>query len=224
MLVQLFRTVILFILIVASVRLMGKRTIGELQASELVITMMLADIAAVPMQDIGIPLLSGIVPMAILVVMEIFLSGAMLKSTAISRFISGSPVMVVHKGVINQSALRRLRMTNADLFEELRKQGIFELDMVSCAIVETDGTLSTLKKPEEEPPSCKVLGISQPSSITLPIVSDGSPDNDAMQNVGWSMEQINQKLWENKLELSEVFLMTAGEDGSYGIVKKEMGR
>ena len=136
---------------------MGKRQISDLQTSELVVTLLISDIAAIPMQDTGQPLLSGLLPIAILIFCEIVTSVIMLKSSRARRLICGRPIVVINDGKIVQSELRRLRMTTEDLCEELRQKDVFCLEDVSYAIVETNGRMSVIKRPEKDsplPPSC----------------------------------------------------------------------
>ena len=216
MLVQLIRTVILFGLIVAAVRLMGKRTIGELQAGELVVSMMLANVASVPMQDIDIPLSTGIVSIATLTSLEILLSAVMLRSSWIAKLISGQPVIVINKGKLDETALRRLRMTNADLFEELRKSGVFDIRDVLFAIVETDGTMSILKKSASEPPDSQTVGASPPeNAVLLPVISDGTVDMSALSVLGRDESWLRRTVDKTGHPIEEIFLLAAADDGSF---------
>ena len=121
MTISVIRTVILYLLLMISMRLMGKRQLGELQPSELVVTLLLSDLAAVPMQENGLPLLNGILPILVLVSLELLLSGAMLKWAPLSKLVAGSPVTIVQNGMVDAAALKRLRMTVEDLDESLRR-------------------------------------------------------------------------------------------------------
>lgn len=226
------RTAILYLTVVLAVRLMGKRTVGELQASELVITLMISDLASVPMQETGIPLFSGIVPMTVLVILEIALSYLMLRFPRLSRLMCGSPVVVIESGRIVQEALRSLRMTNEDLFEALRKQSVFDVASVSCAVVETDGSLSVLLRSETQPPSAKDMGVAVPEAqIRALLVSDGTVERDSMRLVGWDAERIETTLRREKIPVEEVFIMTGTAGGEYSVIprdgaekRKEKGR
>ena len=126
MFVSLIRTVILYAIVIFAVRVMGKRQIKEMQASEIVVTLMISNIAAMPMQEVGISIFTGIIPILTLVVTEITMSYIMLKYRPFRQLISGMPVVVIEKGKINQAAMRSLRLSNEDLFEELRKKDIFD--------------------------------------------------------------------------------------------------
>ena len=121
MAISFIRTLLLYIVIIAAVRLMGKRQISELQTSELVVTLLISDIAAIPMQNTGQPLVSGFLPIAVLVACELIISTVMLKSAKFRRFVCGKPVIVINDGKIDQGQMRRLRMSTEDLSEQLRQ-------------------------------------------------------------------------------------------------------
>ena len=142
----IFRTIFLYITIIVAIRLMGKRQIGDLQTSELVVTLLISDIASMPMENIGKPLLSGLLPIFILVACEIFLSLLMLKHSKLRRAVCGKPIVIINKGKICQSEMKMLRMSVEDLFEQLRQNEVFSLNDVLYAIVETNGKMSILKK------------------------------------------------------------------------------
>ncbi|MBQ2152474.1 MAG: DUF421 domain-containing protein [Clostridia bacterium] len=150
MFIAIIRTALLYLVILASVRLMGKRQISDLQTSELVVTMLLSDIASIALENTSKPLLSGLVPMTVLVISEILLSAVMIKSPLFRKLVCGRPIVVINKGKIVQTELKRLRMSIDELWEELRSKDVFSLDDVYYAIVETNGTLSVLKKPEKD--------------------------------------------------------------------------
>ena len=149
--ISLVRTCILYIVILAGMRLMGKRQISQLQTSELVVTLLISDIAAVPMQDTGQPLVSGLIPIVCLITLELFMSFFMMKSSRFRRLLCGSPVVIIENGQLRVKEMKALRITLEDLFEELRCKDVFSLSDVAFAIVETNGTLSIIKKPEKKP-------------------------------------------------------------------------
>ena len=148
MLITIIRTILLYLFIILSIRIMGKRQLSDMQTSELVITLVISDIAAIPMQNVEQPLLSGIVPIFILVALEIIISVIMLKNAKFRKIICGSPIVVISNGVILKDALKKLRVTYEDLYSLLRQQEIFDIKDVQFAIIETNGTLS-IKKTEE---------------------------------------------------------------------------
>lgn len=225
MYVTLIRTVILFVSIMLAVRVMGRRTIGEMQAGELVTTLLISDLAAVPMQEIGIPLLSGIVPIFTLVIIEISMSCLMLRFMPLSRLINGRPKVVVSGGVPDRAALRQLRMTNEDLFEALRKEGVFDISTVRFAIVETDGQLSVLLRSADSPASAKDAGLSvPPEQVRTLVISDGSVCSQALSLIGWDEARLNELLRQRGEQARDIYMMTACADGDANIIRKDAGQ
>ena len=135
MLVVIVRTLILYLLVVASVRIMGKRQIGEMQPSELVVAIMISDLASVPMQAIDIPLLTGVVPVLTLLIGEVTMSFVSLKSRRLRRYITGEPSIVVYEGHINEQELERMRFNLNDLMEQLRLSGCPDVSKVRVAVL-----------------------------------------------------------------------------------------
>lgn len=222
MTISLIRTLLLYAIILGAVRLMGKRQISELQTSELVVTLLISDIAAIPMQDTGQPLLSGLLPIAILVFCEIVTSVIMLKSTRLRSLICGRPIVVIDDGVIVQSELRRLRMTTEDLCEELRQKDIFCLEDVAYAIVETNGRMSIVKKPGKDVPTAELCGLILPDNgIEAVVVSDGVISDFSLRLIRKSQGWLEGILRGKNLSAKDVFLMTANTAGQFYIVKKE---
>lgn len=222
MTISLIRTLLLYAIILGAVRLMGKRQISELQTSELVVTLLISDIAAIPMQDTGQPLLSGLLPIAILVFCEIVTSVIMLKSTRLRSLICGRPIVVINDGVIVQSELRRLRMTTEDLCEELRQKDIFCLEDVAYAIVETNGRMSIVKKPGKDVPTAELCGLIPPDNgIEAVVISDGVISDFSLRLIRKSQGWLEGILRGKNLSAKDVFLMTANTAGQFYIVEKE---
>ena len=221
MFVSLIRTVILYAIVIFAVRVMGKRQIKEMQASEIVVTLMISNIAAMPMQEVGISIFTGIVPIITLVITEIAMSYIMLKSRPFRQLISGMPVVVIEKGVINQAAMRSLRLSNEDLFEELRKKDIFDPGKVEYAIFETDGVLSVLLRSGELPLTASKAGKDDGrDSLNALIVSDGEIEKEAAKLTGWTPEKIRKTLRNQRVDLGEVFIMYGDSQGKFKIIKK----
>lgn len=224
MTIAFIRTILLYIVIVAAVRLMGKRQISEMQTSELVVTLLMANLASVPMQDTGQPLVSGLIPIAVLVMCELAVSGLMVKSFRFRHIVSGRPVIVIRDGMVQQKEMRRLRMTTEDLSEQLRQKNVFSVQDIAYAIVETNGKMSVLKKPEQEQPTAGMLGLSAPDrGIEAVVVSDGVVSDDSLGLCGKDRPWMNSVLEKERIPLAEVFLMTANRQGDYTIVRKEDG-
>lgn len=222
MTISLIRTLLLYIVIIAAVRLMGKRQISELQTSELVVTLLISDIAAIPMQNTGQPLVSGFLPIAVLVSCELIVSALMMKSAKFRRFVCGKPIIVINNGKVDQSQMRRLRMSTEDLSEQLRQMNVFNLEDVAYAIVETNGKLSVLKKPDKLQPDNSMLGIVIPDNgIEAVIISDGEISEFSVSLCGLSKEWIDGILQGQNIALEDVFIMTADKHRNYNIIKKE---
>ena len=211
----LIRTIILYILIIAGIRLMGKRQVGELEPSELVLSLIIADLAAVPMQDFGIPLLTGVIPIL-----------ALLAMTMILRFralLCGRPSVVIRRGEIDQGEMRRNRLTVDELLEELRSQGYTGPQKVEYAILETNGQLSVLPWAAEKPPTLEQLGLeAQESGLPLVLISDGRLLERNLRVRGYDGHWLDKQLEQRGLKSwEEVFLMTVDEQGQIYLAPRE---
>lgn len=225
MAVTAIRTVIIYIVLIVALRLMGKRQLGDLQPIELVVTLMISDLASVPMQESGVPLVSGLLPIFVLVSLEILLSALMLKSSLFSRWITGTPMVVLRHGQPLPHTMKKLRMTVEDLSEKLRGQGVFDFRDVDTALVETDGSVSVFLRTDRQPAQRGDLPQPPPhEAVPLIIVSDGKPCDWAMAACGWDTEKLQKTLRRNRRELQDIFVMTAAGDGSYTIIPKEEAR
>ena len=174
MFVTLIRMVILYIIAIASVRIMGKRQIGELQPTELVITLLISEIIAIPIQDTNIPLLNTLIAVFLLIGFEILTSIFNMKSVKFRTLIQGHPLIVINDGVINQDLIKQLRFTVDDLLEALRQKDVFDISQVQYAIVETNGQMSVLLKPEYEPGVCNDLKLKpQNTKLQCLVIADG---------------------------------------------------
>lgn len=217
MIISILRAIILYLVVVCAIKFMGKRQIGELETSELVITFMISDIASIPMQNSAQPLISGLIPIGVLVCLEIFISSFMMKNSKLRQITCGQSVIVINNGVINQQELNNMRINVYDLFEQLRQMNVFSLSDVSCAIMESNGKLSVLKKSPEDSANSS----SQSNSIDLVIVSNGEINDYSLslckKDHKWIFETLNSE----KVELKDVFLMTSNKNGKFNIVKKQ---
>ena len=164
------RTVILYFLIMIGLRLMGKRQIGELEPSELVLTMMISDLATVPMQDFGIPLLAGVIPILTLLALSMLLSQLSLHSLRFRALVCGTPSVLIREGVVQQTAMRENRYTLDELLEELREQGYSSIADIKYAVLENSGQLSVLPWARQQPPTAEQLGVDVRDETTLPVV------------------------------------------------------
>lgn len=216
--VILLRSLVLYILVIFSVRLMGKRQLGELQPSELVITILVSDIATLPIEDVNIPLLVGITPILSLVCFEVIVSWINLKSPRLRKVISGSPKIIIRNGRIERDILRELRFSVDDLMMALRENEVFDLNDVQFAIVETSGSVSVMKKPQSDTPTRTDMNITA-ENIDPPqiIVSDGIIIGKAAEALGLDENKIRKVLKGEGIRLDDVFIMSADKSGRYFI-------
>ena len=222
MLIVFVRSIILYFVITAAVRLMGKRQIGDLQPSELVITMLLSNIATLTMEDISIPMIMGIVPVFTLVSIDVIVSYLSLRSRRVRRTFSGSSKLIISNGKIDQKAMRELRFTNDDLMAALRAQQIFDLADVQFAVAETTGTISVCPKKTAAPPTAKDLGLApENSDPPVMLISDGEVSTAALKFLGLDMEWLNKVVKAEGAAIPEIFIMTAENPTKYTIIKKE---
>ena len=223
MIISILRTVILYVFIILAIRLMGKRQISDMQPSELVVTLVVSDIASLPMQNTSQPLLSGVIPVLVLVSLEIAASALMMKSRLFRRLICGNPVVVIEDGKLLQKQLKRLRMSAEDLFAQLRQQDIFSIDEVQYCIVETNGSISVLEKPQNRVPTAQNLGVTiGDNKLEAVVVCDGELLDDGLKLCSGSRKQVDNILQKNNTELSEVFILTLDGNGKYNLIAKEV--
>ena len=221
MIISIIRAALLYTFIILAIRIMGKRQISELQTSELVVTLLISDIAAIPMQDTAQPLVSGIVPIAVLVIAEIVVSALMVKHSGFRKAVCGSPIILINDGKVDQKQMRRLRITIEDLFEQLRQKDVFSLQDVAYAIMETNGKISVIKKPEKE---TEMLQLHVPDKgIETVIISDGEISDFSLKLCEKDTQWVYEILKQEHYEIQDVFIMTANRSGEYKIIEKAKG-
>ncbi len=224
MITAFVRTVILYILIMLGLRLMGKRQIGELEPSELVLTMMLSDLATVPMQDFGIPLLSGVIPIFTLLALSLLLSQLSLQSLRFRALVCGTPAILIQNGHLLQDVMRKNRYTLDELLEELREQGFSGIADVKYAVLENSGQLSILPWTRCQPPTAQQLGLIADDQTVLPVVliNDGRILKEHLKACGLDDRWLSAQLQKEQLTSpKEVFLLTLDESGHVFCIKKE---
>ncbi|MDD7289977.1 MAG: DUF421 domain-containing protein [Clostridiales bacterium] len=223
MITAVIRTVILYLLIIVGIRLMGKRQIGQLEPSELVLSLLIADLAAVPMQDFGIPLLMGIIPILTLLCLSTILSVLTVKSIRFRALLCSRPSIVVQDGQILIKEMVKNRFTVDELMEELRVAGITDLSSVKYAVLETTGRISVLPKAEEKPVTVKDMKLpAQDNGLPVILISDGRilSQNLKIRNLteAWLKKQLRQR---DVQDIRHVFLMTVDEKGHIYLAEKE---
>ena len=219
------RALILYLVVLIALRLMGKREIGQLQPYELVITMMIADLASVPMQDIGIPIFHGIVPIMALLLSQIVLSYVNIKSGWVRKIICGEPTVLIQKGKIMEDRLKKQRYTVDGLMEELRINGIFSLEEVEYAILETSGQISVIKKPEKSPVvkedvNANIIYTGYPRALIV----DGSYIDKNLQIMGITSKEVEKYLKSQNTNYEDVFILMYDESKEFFLQKKDNKR
>ena len=220
------RTVILYILIIAGIRLMGKRQVGELEPSELVLSLIIADLASVPMQDYGIPLLTGVLPILTLLAMTMILSVLTMKSIRFRALLCGRPSIIIRGGKVDQAEMARNRLTVDELMEELRNNGFSDPAGVKYAVLETNGRLSVLPYTREKAPTAQQLGMTvDENGLPMVVVSDGRVLEDNLAALGRDRNWLEKMLKKSKLPgPAGLFLLLADETGKIYPVEKEKTR
>ena len=189
---------------------MGKRQLGELNVSELVSTLLISEIAAIPIADPDIPLLNAIIPLFFILSLEIILSTIKNKSENLKNSFEGKPSYIIYKGRLLQNELCENRISINELLSELRCQGVGDIREVEYAIIEQNGSLSVFKKDEND--------------MTHPLIIDGQVIAEALSAVGKSEAWLLQRLKENNIAKNEVFLMTLSDDEKINIIKREKSK
>lgn len=221
MITSIVRTAILYIFITLGIRLMGKRQIGDMQPNELVITLLISEIAAIPLQDSTQPLLFGIIAIFVLIILEIAVSVLSMKNIFIRKLLNGKSIVIIKDGVIDQQAMTDVRMTVVDLVELLRGQNVFDISTVAFAVLEVNGELSVLLKSKEQPATLKDLRIEKSEALLpLPVVTDGKILNETLKALNISEDKVYKELKKNNTTVKKVFLMTMDRDGNSTIINK----
>lgn len=221
MTVSFIRAIILYIAVMAAVRIMGKRQIGELQPSELVITIILGDLASVPMQNTGIPLLNGIVPIITLVVMEVGISVLSMKSKRVRRILSGRPSVIIRDGEVDYRELKYLRFSADDLMEELRGKDIVNIDDVQLAIVDTNGEVCIVPKAGKRPLTPDDIGLAPPEEeLWYTLVSDGKIISANLKKIGKSEKWLQGEVKKQNSDIKNILIAAATKRGTLTIKEK----
>lgn len=221
--VSFVRTIIVFVLLIGSIRIMGKRQLGELEPLELVVAVLISNLAAQPLQDTGTPLIYGIVPVLTLLASQLVISGISVKYGRFRRLLSGKPSILIDNGVIVQSEMKKSRISVDELYVELRINGVTDIATVKHAILETDGTLSVLPYAKFSPATPEQMNIAAPDNgLPVCVISDGRVLNDNLTLLGrdekWLRAQVRKRGCER---IGDVYLMTVDGSGKIYFAKKE---
>ena len=212
----------MYIFVTLAIRLMGKRQIGDLQPNELVVTILISEIAAIPLQDPTRPLLSGVAAIFALVVLEIIISVIVMKSRSFRTLMSGRAVVIIKDGQVDEKAMKKVRITVLDLIELLRQNGIFDISEVAFAVLEVNGNLSVLKRGAYDSPRlCDLQIEAEENLLPLPVICDGKVVSDSMKELSLSREELDKILKKAKLSKSDVFILTVDRDRNTSLTRKE---
>ena len=223
MLISYLRAAFLYLVLILSVRLMGKRQIGQMEASEFVVTMLVANLASIPMQDAAIPLYSGLVPILVVLGMELTLSGLILRSVPVRRFFCGKPVILIDNGKVLMDNLRRTRVTLDELTGHLRQKDVLDIQAVQFAILETDGSLSVFPYPGERPATACEAGIhTRKQFLPITIVEDGYVSEENLRKAGKNRQWLDKILDQHSARRQDVLLLTV--DGADHMVFLRKGQ
>ena len=203
----LVRTVIIYILLSFSLRIMGKRQLGELDVMELVSTLLISELASIPIDDPDIPLLNAIIPILLILSAEVILSTLKNKSEKLKETLEGKPVYIIYKGRLLQDALKENRISINELLSEMRTQGIGDISEVNYAIMEQNGSLSLLKKSVD--------------NLAHTVIIDGKVMSTALKALGYDERWLEKRLKEAKTKVDDVFLLTVTDSGEINIILKE---
>lgn len=223
MFIPFIRTLILYVFVIAAIRMMGKRQVGEMQPTELVITILVSAVASVPMQNLDIPLFYGIIPILTLIFAEIFMSLVALKIPRFREILTGKPVIIIVDGKIDQKALKATRLSIEELQEDLRLKDVFDISSVRLARLETNGQLSIMLKDCAQPVTPLDLGMNiKTTPVYYTVIADGYVSRDALEITGAHQDFIHSQLKLHGIgSIKEVFLMLCDTELNCIIVKKE---
>ena len=226
MFIVFFRTLIIYFVIIVCLRIMGKRQLGELQPSELVIAILISNIATLSIEDTDIPLIGAVVPIITLMSAEVILSYITLKSGKAQVIVTGNPVVIIRNGNIDQNSMRELRFSIEDLMSQLRINGIFDIEDVSWAIVETNGQLTVYPKSEAQPITLKTISEPEKQGGFPPMVliSDGVLSPKVLKECNLSKKWFEGVLEKEGILKEDIFLMTCDPSAKYYIVRKEKNK
>ena len=223
MILSYIRTIVLYLLLLVVIRLMGKRQVGQMEPSEFVVTMLVANLASIPMQDGGIPLFSGVVPIVTVLGAELVLSALALKNIRLRKWLCGKPVILIENGNILQKNLRKTRITLDELTGHLREKDVLDLNSVQYAILETNGNLSVFPYPKEMPAPARDAGVQvRKQSLPITVISDGRLMKENLQaakkDVGW----VQRVLKEKQAVLADTWLLTVDSEDKILFLRREM--
>ena len=224
MILSYMRTILLYLVLIAVVRLMGKRQIGQMEPTEFVVTMLVANLAAIPMENVGTPLYAGVVPMVTVLGAELLLSGLSMASIRFRRLLCGKPVILIDNGKILQQNLRSTRVTIDELMGHLREKDVLDLTNVQYAILETNGNLSVFPYPAQMPAIASDAGVkAKPQYLPVTLVEDGVLLKDNLEKSGKDQAWVRRVLGEHRASLAGTWLLMVDHSDRVVWLGKEPG-
>lgn len=223
MITLIFRTLLVYIFLILIMRLMGKRQIGELEVTDLVATLLLSEIASLPITDPNIPVLHAIVPMIVLLSLEVFSSYILLRAPKLKKILSASPTFIIKDGILDQAALTATRLSVEELMSEIRQQGLCSLSYVWYAILEKDGRLTILPRTRYSPPTQEQMNITSQEESLMHVIYNGGVYNDmGLSLIGKDRAWLEKQMARRGITLADQFCVTANSQGEiYWIPKKK---
>ena len=225
MLITFFRSIVLYIIVLIVMRLMGKREISQMQPFELAISIMIADLASIPMTEIGIPISNGIVPILGLLIMHLIISVINIKSITLRKIICGKPSILIYRGKIDEKVLKKERFTINELQERLRRNNVVNLGDVEYAILETSGEVTIILKPEKRGTIPEDFNIvPEYEGISYELVVDGKVMNENLKKLGKDYKWLEKQLVPFKMKPEEALVVTLDGKSQIFCQKKEEKR
>lgn len=222
MILMLIRTGVLYSLLLLTIRLLGKRQLGEMEPSEFVVSILLANLATIPVEDTSVSIFHGIIPIALVFVGERVIAYLSLRSIRIRRFFCGKPVILMENGKILAKNLRRTRINLDELTMHLREKDIFDLSTVKFAILETNGQLSTLLYAKDSPPNARDMQVKvEENQLPVTLISDRKIMEENLHLVGKDKNWIYSKLKERGCTLDQTLLLTLDPSGKIYFIEEE---
>lgn len=216
------RTLIVYVTVIFSIRIMGKRQIGDMQPGELVITILISDLAAAPIIDTKIPMIIGVIPIVVLVFIEVAISKIVLRSIFVRRLMNGHSAIIIRDGKIDQILLKKLRISIDDLMELLRGENVFDVSTVAYGILETNGSMSVMLKTQEQTATKgDVDAAFERAALPIPIITDGVLRKEELTFTHITRQKLDSILEKEKLNIKDVFLLTVDQNGNTCIVKRD---
>ena len=222
MILYFFRALILYIALIIVVRLMGKRQVGEMEPVELVVAMLIADLAAVPMQDTGITLFAGLVPIFTILAAEILLSALIFRSTKLQKLLCGKPVILIQNGKFLYPNMKKTRVSVNELTAYLRENGVLDPTVVKYAILETDGSISVIRHTKYEPATAKDAGVKvEDAELPIAVIINGTWQEENLHLSGFTRHWVEQQLKHHNCTPEDVLMLSVISSGVAYFARKD---